>query len=611
MTQSGTISTFELNLEDLLTDIDEGKTQLPDFQRRWVWDDNRIRAIISSVSMSYPMGAVMTMEVGDNLRLLPRPFEGVFLQEKVTPELLVLDGQQRLTALYLSLLSDKPVRTTTEKKKEISRYYYLNMEKCLDSSADRFDDAVLSIPETRQITSDFGRKIELDLSTHEMEYRNGLFPVNLMFDQKGLLEWEQGYMKYFNNDPEKYQFLGNFKNEVWLRFQQYSVPIIKLTKKTPSEAVCKIFENVNTFGVKLTVFELLTAKFAAEAADSSQVFRLRANWEEKKKLLRSPESRILWGVDENTFLTAVTLYTTYQKHLKGNAIVSCKRKDTLNLSLEDYRENADLIVEGMQFASELLAEEKIFSQRDLPYQTQLIPLSVIGASLGKKRENGKFKEMIIQWYWCGVLGELYGGANETRYALDVQGVIDWLNGGNVPTTIRDFNFSPTRLLTLQSRLSAAYKGIMALLMKEGSLDFITGSPIELITYFHKKIDIHHIFPAAYCKRENLNFNKWNSIINKAPLSARTNEILGGHAPTTYIKKIENDHHIEPSMLDHFFKSHLIEPDLIRSNNFSDFISNRAALLLNLIEDVTGKQIAGRDSEEVRVAFEGANLERMN
>lgn len=79
MNQSGTISTFALNLEDLLADIGGGKIQLPDFQRRWVWDDNRIRAIISSVSMSYPMGAVMIMEISDSLRLLPRLFEGVSL----------------------------------------------------------------------------------------------------------------------------------------------------------------------------------------------------------------------------------------------------------------------------------------------------------------------------------------------------------------------------------------------------------------------------------------------------------------------------------------------------------------------------------------------------
>ena len=613
---ASTISTYELNLEELLTNIGSGKIQLPDFQRPWVWDDSRIRAIISSVSMSYPMGAIMTMEVSDSLRLLPRPFEGVELPTKFTPELLVLDGQQRLTALYLAILSGKAVQTTTEKKKEIKRYYYLNMEKCFDQSADRFNDVVLSIDETRQITSDFGRKIDLDLRTHEMEYQNEMIPLHLMYDQNGKMEWEEGYREYFDYSPEKSRFLSRFNSEVWLRFQQYNVPIIKLTKETPPEAICKIFENVNTFGVKLSVFELLTAKFAAEAAETQDNFKLRKNWEEElKKDLRSPESRILWGIDENTILTAVTLLTTYQNHLEGNGAVSCKRKDILELSLNDYKANAKLISDGMQSAARLLAGEKIFIQRDLPYQTQLIPLSVICAYLGKKMENAKIKEMIIRWYWCGVLGELYGGANETRYALDVQGVINWLNGGDVPVSIRDLNFSPTRLLTLQSRLSAAYKGIYALLMKKGCLDFINGEPIEIATYNqgkdNDKIDIHHIFPEAYCKTQGYDREKWNSIINKAPLSARTNGILGGHAPAIYIRTIEDKHNIEPSKLDHYFESHLIDPDLIRydPDKFEEFISSRAVLLLNLIEDATGKQIAGRDSEEVIAAFNGANLIR--
>jgi hypothetical protein len=93
----------------------------------------------------------MMMEVGDSLRFLPQTFEGVSLPSKVNPEVLVLDGQQRLTALYLTLLRNMPVPTTTENKKEIQRIYYLDMEKCLDTSADRFD-AVVSVPETRKIT---------------------------------------------------------------------------------------------------------------------------------------------------------------------------------------------------------------------------------------------------------------------------------------------------------------------------------------------------------------------------------------------------------------------------------------------------------------------------
>jgi hypothetical protein len=611
MTQAAsTFDTMEPNLGNLLSDIRDGKMQLPEFQRPWVWDDIRIRAIIASVSMSHPMGAIMELEVGKNIRLLPRVFEGVTLEKKVVPEVLVLDGQQRLTALYLAILSGKAVKTTTEKKKEIKRYYYLNIEKCLDPSADRFDDAIVSVPETRQITSDFGRKIDMDLSTNEMEYKNGMFPLNLMYDQNGLLDWTEGYREYFSYSPEKSRFLNRFQNEVWLRFQQYKVPVIKLKSETPKEAICKIFENVNTFGVSLTVFDLLTAKFAADAADTSEDFYLRKDWEKCKKEIHNQKIRVLRGVDENTFLTAITLLTSYQKHIIENAAVSCKRKDILDLSLNDYKKNAKAIVEGMKSAEQLLAREKIFDQRDLPYQTQLIPLSVLCAHLGERIENNTIKEMIIRWYWCGVFGELYGGANETRYAQDVPGVINWVNGGDVPATIRDSNFSPIRLLTMQSRLSAAYKGLMALLMKNGSRDFINGDLIELTTYFDKKIDIHHIFPAAYCKKQNLDLKKWNSIINKTALSARTNKILGGHEPTTYIKTIQDQHDVEPSMLDDFFESHLIDPHLIRDDKFSDFIVRRAALLLDLIEDATGKQIAGRDSEEVIADF-GGNLIRMH
>ena len=92
MTQSAsTFDTMEPNLGELLTHVRDGSIQLPDFQRGWIWDDNRIRAIIASVSMSYPIGAIMMMEVGDSLRFLPQTFEGVSLPSKVNPDVLVLD----------------------------------------------------------------------------------------------------------------------------------------------------------------------------------------------------------------------------------------------------------------------------------------------------------------------------------------------------------------------------------------------------------------------------------------------------------------------------------------------------------------------------------------
>ncbi|MDD3052724.1 MAG: hypothetical protein PHR06_16530, partial [Candidatus Cloacimonetes bacterium] len=205
-----------------------------------------------------------------------------------------------------------------------------------------------------------------------------------------------------------------------------------------------------------------------------------------------------------------------------------------------------------------------------------------------------------------VFGELYGGANETRFSFDIIDVLSWIDGGDIPRTVRDSNFNPTRLLTLQSRLSAAYKGLMALLMKKGSRDFISGDPIELTTYFDDAIDIHHIFPRAYCEKTGYDRHKWNSIVNKAPLSSRTNRILGGYKPSTYIQTIQSKENVDPSRLDSIFVSHLIETNHIRNDEFSLFIQARAGKLLDLIQNATGKVIVGRDSEEVIKEF-GGNL----
>jgi len=174
--------------------------------------------------------------------------------------------------------------------------------------------------------------------------------------------------------------------------------------------------------------------------------------------------------------------------------------------------------------------------------------------------------------------------------------------GDEPRTIRSANFTPVRLLSLQTRLSAAYKGLMVQLMKKGSLDFLNGDPIELTTYFDQAVDIHHIFPKSYCEKQNYPKSHWNSIINKVPLTSRTNRIIGGRSPSSYIQAIEKNHKISSDRLDEILKSHLINPALLRSDNFNDFLSDRAVSILNLISDATGKQVTGRDSDETVNAF---------
>ena len=155
---------LDTNLSQLLAEVKSSSMQLPEFQRDWTWDDNRIRGIIASLSQGYPMGAIMRLQYGNpDIQFKYRTITGV-KGVSVKPEHLILDGQQRLTSIYQATSSKEPVSTKTEKGKAIKRYYYLSMEKCLDDDEDRFD-AVLSIPEDRKIKREYLRQ-SMDVRAH-------------------------------------------------------------------------------------------------------------------------------------------------------------------------------------------------------------------------------------------------------------------------------------------------------------------------------------------------------------------------------------------------------------------------------------------------------------
>ena len=183
---SNTFGTEEPQLKNLLRYIEDGKMQLPDFQRGWVWDDKRIRSLIASITQGYPIGALMSMETSESLHFAPRLFEGSNGTHEA--ELLLLDGQQRMTSLFLALQSKRPVLTQDEKKKKLECLYYLDMQKCLDASVDRMD-AVISVPKEKIVKSNFGRNIVLDLSSREKEYEAMMFPLNMMISKQLFGKW--------------------------------------------------------------------------------------------------------------------------------------------------------------------------------------------------------------------------------------------------------------------------------------------------------------------------------------------------------------------------------------------------------------------------------------
>lgn len=601
-------STFQTNpvsLEDLLKGCHSGAIQLPDFQRGWVWDEDRIKSLIASISQAFPVGALMTLKLGSEVAnsFARRPVEGA-PTDAVTgqAEQLLLDGQQRMTSLYHTCLRGKPVQTVTPRKRKLTRWFYIDMRAAMDPSVER-EAAIIAVPEDRVIRENFARDVKIDLSTQEAEYEHLMFPVWRVFDWDG---WQDGFGDYWidRGDTEKRKVFREFKDQVLQNFKSYQVPVIALGKDTSREAVCLVFEKVNTGGKPLNAFELLTAMYA------SQGFRLRDDWhgadgadgtEQRLQRFGSADGGkgVLARLESTDFLQAITLLYSKAQRLKAVEAeepedkwpaVRANRAALLQLPLDAYQAYRGPVEEGFKQAVKFLREHFIYNERELPYQAQVNVLAAIFAELGKRAENIAVREKLARWYWCGVFGELYGSASESRMARDIMEVPAWIDGGPVPITVTDGVMRTDRLNTMRTRLSAAYKGLHALLMKEGAKDFRSGERFEQTVFFEGAVDVHHIFPRAWCEKQGLKPAEYDTVVNKTPLTARTNRILSGYAPSTYVARLEKETDAEPAIapdvLDAHLASHLIDPALLRADDFKGFMAARRDALLGLISQAT-------------------------
>lgn len=632
MGKQAAFKTNPVSLEELLRQCGNGKIQLPDFQRSWVWDEERIKGLIASISQAFPVGALMTLEVklGAADTFARRPIQGADAAVgDSAPDQLLLDGQQRMTSLYQTCLRNEVVHTVTPRLKLVKRWFYIDMRKSMDPSEDR-ENAIVSVPEDRRIKSDFDRKVELDLSTAELEYENLMFPLNQVFDS---MNWMMGFWTYWTQkgDLEKTEFFKAFNESVLQNFKSYQLPVIALSPNTSHEAVCLVFEKVNTGGKPLDAFELVTAMYAARG------HRLRDDWlgadgqpglQTRLQLFgRAAEQKfgVLEKVAATDVLQAIALLHGVENRAAEIAAgrkeselsaVRATRQSLLDLPLEAYLKHRAAVEEGFKTAAKFLRQNHIYRVIDLPYQGQLVPFAAILAIIGPRFDHAAVKDQLARWFWCGIFGELYGSAIESRFAKDVLEVPAWLDGGPEPSTITDGRFRPERLRTLRTRLSAAYKGIHALLMAEGARDLRSGQHFKDAVFFDEYVDIHHIFPQDWCKKQKIEPKVFDTVINKSPLSYKTNRILGGVAPSVYLERLEAGGKDTPPIardaLDQYLASHAMDPDLLRADDFAGFMADREARLLAMISKATGHAITRADAapeegEDVMQDDEGFDL----
>ena len=587
----------KFNLNDLLKEIERGEIQLPDFQRDWVWDDERIKSLLESVICDFPINSILLLECdADNLKFSCRTIEGAKKIDS-NPQALILDGQQRLTALFGAFFSDV-VKIFGDKE----LIYYVDMKKALEvvETSETKNDLIVSVPAKRKLK--IIDKTKLDLSTPEKEFAADMFPLNKFF--KGALDWILAYTFYHANDDKK-NFVKKFNDTVIKRTEQYEIVSVTLKKNTPLETVCKIFEKVNIGVVKLDVFDLLTAIFAAHKTADGESIGLRKDLDEIKKDFEENSLKILSAVERADFITALTLLTTYEKSFDSKKIsAGCKSDDILKLDYNDYLKHKPQIAEGFVEAAKFLAEEGITAKKYLPYKPQLIPMAAIFAELNSLNKNDlAARKKIRQWYWTAVFSEAYREGQLNRFAKDIVQVMNWILHDETPDIVEKVQIGAWNLMKAKSIQSAIYKGIISIIFQHGARDFLLGRNMNSA----ESIEIHHIFPKKFCEVQKFPKERFDNVANRTPIMKKTNKFLGDNPPSFYLKKIQEQINLSNAELDEVLEKHFINAQLCRADNFDEFIVDRAKKILDAVEERTGHKISGRDSSEIKRVF-GASLQ---
>ncbi len=232
MTGMARVGCTEEPLGSLLEHVDVGRIQIPEFQRELTLHDEWTKSLLASVSLGYPIGAITLLQTGSpDLRFEARPLPGV-PAASAEPELLLIDGQQRMSSLYQVLASARVVQLHDEDGEPIRRWYYLDVDAALDPAADR-DEAFISVPETRQ--APHGDEMTADLSATEWEWGHGWFPLRLVFGAPDeMRRWQRGFIGHGSADDAKIreQTMSRLDREIVTAFHRYRLPTIVLGPET-------------------------------------------------------------------------------------------------------------------------------------------------------------------------------------------------------------------------------------------------------------------------------------------------------------------------------------------------------------------------------------------
>jgi hypothetical protein len=544
-------------LKDLLAEIQSRTMALPDFQRDFVWEPGATQELIVSIASNYPAGSIL--RVRDAKRVFAvREFEGAPSLDGQKHTFLVLDGQQRLTSLYQAFYGVGEHR------------YYLNLRKLLDGLD--FEESIFHVRATTRWVKEH---LAFELQAEEL-----ILPLSVLRSGAGgFLQW---LLQVTNPMPpdERTQMLDALTkiNDRWIKaIGDYHFPVVTLSDTTEPDALCTIFETLNRTGVKLSVFELLTARFWP------QKINLRDLWD---KALDAHPIIQNFEVDPYYLLQSIAL--------ASRKAPSCKRGDVLNLDPVDIQTWWQSVVVGFATGLSILRDDcKVMLPKWIPYQTMLAPLAAVLAKAGmpKTAEAGAQREKIKRWFWCAVFGQAYESSPNSQSAKDVVELTAWFAGGSAPESVKSLRFDPKTLRDVTPRQRSIYRGTICMILGSGTgaRDFHTQAVITGSLMTAQGIDDHHVFPDDFLiKKKGVTIARSRDcVLNRTLIDRTTNQIISNRAPSDYLGEIRKTPGFS---FDTVLASHCLptgDGSSLFSDDFDAFLAWRMERLWREIQSVTG------------------------
>jgi hypothetical protein len=526
--------------------VENRELALPDFQRSFVWEPNGTRELIVSIIRGFPAGNLLFLRGGSEV-FLPRSVEEAPALDGHRPALLVLDGQQRLSSLYQA-------------------FYGVGNHRFFVDVA-----ALMLGTDIESAVKVFSRAKAKQWTSVTRQAQSLMFPLARV---REFADWRDEVMdarEDLDGDQKKglRSYLNRIESAVIEPIRRYQFPTTTLAETTPTEAVCTIFETLNRTGIKLSVFELICARAFAQGE------RLRERWLET--IERNP---ILTDFDVDPYYILQTIA------LRANLVP--RRGVVAALEVATIIEHWDAAVFGMSNGLTMLRDEcGVLLPKWLPYAPMLPTLAAAWhwVDEAKGAASGARRLKLQRWFWCATFAGDYDNAPNSRADADMPLLKQWLQGGESPAVVRDFEFEPSQWATITIRQRALYRATMALGLRHRPLDFHEAVPLTRSVIESTAVDDHHVFPKGYLADIGL-ANRIDSVLNHTLIDRETNIRIQKKAPSVYLGEIEAE---LPNDLARILASHGLPEDKggpLWNDRFDDFLQWRLEYLASELQAVT-------------------------